>query len=66
MNVSGYEQAQSVFCKNAFSDYAFDSQQLFCSPSGRLAEIFFVAVLTSAVVTAAIFILDKYWKAGNS
>jgi hypothetical protein len=66
MNLSGYEQVQSVFCKNVFSDYTFDSEQLYCSPSARSAEIVFVALLTSAVVTAAIFILDRYWKAKNS
>lgn len=66
MYLSGYEQVQSVFCNNAFSDYAFDSEQLYCSPSARLAEIVFFALLASAVVTAAILILDKYWKAKSS
>ncbi len=65
MNLAGYEQVQSVFCKNAFSDY-YHSEQLYCSPSARLAEINFVALLTSAVITAAIFILDKFWKAKGS
>ena len=48
---------KEVFCKSAW-----DSKELpwvACSPSGRLAEIAFWAVLVSGLITAIVFVLER-------
>ena len=64
---SMYDGKQTkLYCQNAFSEnkvnqYAY----LRCTPSGRLAEIVFWALLASAVVTALILVGEKKWKVSD-